>query len=475
MNKKIGTMIMAGVMACTMTATLAFSGCKTVIPDFDMPEGGYDGSAVEIMFYNTMGQNLRGVLDSAITRFNALYPNITVKYDPSSGDYDTLRDKIKLEVQNGVQPNIAFCYPDHVALYNQAGAVVVLDDFLPGGAFKDMTVTQADGKEVPLGLTQEQKDDFIEAYYEEGAIFGDGKMYTLPFAKSTEVLYYNKTFFDAHEELTEPTSDMTWEQIFALCAEIKKIDSNCVPLGIDSESNLFITLCEQSNSPYTSATGEHFLFDNDVNRAFVQKFHDWYQSGYFTTETINKSYTSNLFKEQKSYMSIGSSAGAQYQAPDVKDGKADFEVGIVSIPQINPEKPKSISQGPSVCIFKQENPQEVIASWLFVKFLTTEIQFQAMYSETSGYVPVLKSVFENQVYQDHLASANGYLDGITALSAKTCKALVEENAYYTSPAFIGSSKARDEVGILMVAALTETKTIDKAFRDAIDECRYFAG
>ena len=42
--------------------------------------------------------------------------------------------------------------------------------------------------------------------------------------------------------------------------------------------------------------------------------------------------------------------------------------------------------------------------------------------------------------------------------------------YYTSPAFNGSSKARDQVGALFVAAITETKTIDKAFRDAILEC-----
>ena len=57
---------------------------------------------------------------------------------------------------------------------------------------------------IPSGIlgkvqpTQEQIDDFIAGYYNEGKQFEDGKMYTLPFSKSTEVLYYNKTFFDAH-------------------------------------------------------------------------------------------------------------------------------------------------------------------------------------------------------------------------------------------------------------------------------------
>ena len=476
MKKKFGLMTASILMAGALTAGIGLSGCGAKITEFEMPKGGYDGSKVEIMFYNTMGQKLRGVLDSAITRFNELYPNITVKYDASSGDYNTLLDKLSTEIQTGQQPNMAFCYPDHVALYNQSGAVLPLDDFLPDGAFNDMTVTNSKGTE-SLGLTQEQVNDYIDAYYEEGRVFGDGKMYTLPFAKSTEVLYYNKTFFEKNKDkVSEPTSEMTWDQIFDLCKEIKKIDPNCTPLGIDSEANLFITLCEQYGSAYTSATAPYYQFNNQTNKDFVTKFKGWYEANLFTTETINKSYTSNLFKEQKSYLSIGSSAGAQYQAPALKDdGTADFEVGIVTIPQIKPATPKSISQGPSVCLFKNEDPQKVLASWLFTKFITTDLQFQASYSIQSGYVPVIKSVFENDVYKEHLASSTGYEGGITAFSAKVCKQLVDSNGYYVSPAFLGSSKAREQVGILMVAAITGTKTIDKAFADAIQECEYFAG
>lgn len=477
MKKKLGVTAASLFMAGAMAASIGLTGCNKVqIYDFEMPEGGFDTETpVEIMFYNTMGQNLESVLTGAISRFEELYPNITVKYDRSSGDYDTLRDKLSTEIQTGVQPNVAFCYPDHVALYNQSGVVLTLDDFLPDGKYKDMTVTNTKGEE-SLGLSQAQLDDYISTYFDEGKEFGDGKLYTLPFAKSTEVMYYNKSFFEDHkDELTEPTDNMTWEDLFTLCEKIKKIDKDCVPLGIDSESNLFITLCEQSGTDYTSSTGEHYLFNNADNKAFVQKFKDWYGKGLFTTQTINKSYTSNLFKEQKSYISIGSSAGAQYQAPDPTDGNAIFNVGIVTIPQVNPDKPKSISQGPSICIFKQKNPQEVLASWLFSKFITTELQFQALYSMTSGYVPVINSVFENKLYKDHLAKASGLKNGITALSANVCKKLVDDKAYYVSPAFLGSSKARDEVGILMVAALTGAKSIDQAFADAIQECKYFAG
>ena len=374
MKKRVISILL---LASMLLGLVALTGCqgggnKVLSSNFEIPEGGYDGSEVTITFYHTMGANLSEILDLYIQEFNKLYPNITIVHEQVGG-YDDVRDQIKTELTVGNQPNIAYCYPDHVALYNIARAVVTLDDLIAS----DIPVTRADGSTDILGLTDEQIADFIEGYYNEGKQFGDGLMYTMPMSKSTEVLYYNKTFFDANG-LTTPK---TWDEMEALCAKILEIDPDCIPLGYDSEANWFITMTEQYGNPYTTATGEsHFLFDNDANKAFVKEFRDWYQKGYVTTQEIYGAYTSGLFVAQtgtNSYMSIGSSAGATHQRPEMVDGAYPFEVGITTIPQVNAENPKVISQGPSLCIFKDANPQEVIASWLFVKFLTTTVEFQA--------------------------------------------------------------------------------------------------
>ena len=430
----------------------------------------YDGSDVTITFYHTMGSNLTTVLDAYIEEFNKLYPNIHVQYT-AVGSYDDVRDQVSTEITVGTQPTIAYCYPDHVALYNLAKAVQTLDKYIDSTA----EVTRADGTTEILGLTAEQKADFIEGYYNEGLQFGDGKMYTMPLSKSTEVLYYNKTFFDANN-IPVPT---TWDELEEVCAKIVEIDPMSIPLGYDSEANWFITMTEQLGTPYTSATEPHFLFNTEENRAFVKQFREWYQEGYLTTQKLYGAYTSGLFtstSDIKSYMSIGSSAGATYQRPAKDaDGNYPFEVGIATIPQANPENRKVISQGPSLCIFKKANEQEVIASWLFVKFLTTNVDFQAEFSMASGYVPVIKSVTDNEVYADFLASANGG-DFVSALSAKVC--LEQQDAYYTSPAFNGSSTARDEVAALLPACLTVADgtdvdaEIEKLFETAIDKCNY---
>ena len=467
--KKIISMLLVLVMSISMLA--GCGGANNATANFDVPEGGYDGSEVTITFYHTMGQNLRDVLDSYIAEFNKLYPNIHIVHEQVGG-YDDVREQIATQITTGAQPNIAYCYPDHVAMYNISKAVVTLDNLIASTE----EITRADGSKEVLGLTEAQINDFIAGYYNEGKEFGDGLMYTLPLSKSTEVLYYNKTFFEKNN-LQVPK---TWDDLEALCKKIKEIDPKAIPLGYDSEANWFITMCEQLGTDYTSATGDHYLFDNADNHAFVKKFRDWYQNGLLTTQTLYGAYTSGLFVNQDptaatSYMSIGSSAGATHQRPTKgEDGNYPFEVGITTIPQADASNPKVISQGPSLCIFQKSNPQEVVASWLFVKYLTTNVEFQAEFSMASGYVPVLKSVADNEVYKEFLNSADGG-NNIAALSAKIC--MEQEKAYYTSPAFNGSSTARDEVGALLTKCLSaETSDVDKlikdAFAEAIEECEY---
>jgi multiple sugar transport system substrate-binding protein len=268
----------------------------------------------------------------------------------------------------------------------------------------------------------------------------------------------------------------------AVCRQIKAIDPNCIPLGYDSEANWFITMTEQYKSGYTSATGNHYLFDNETNRAFVERFARWHSEGLMTTQELNGGYTSSLFVNQdptlpKSYMSIGSSAGATHQRPDKVDGAYPFEVGITSIPQVDANNPKVISQGPSLVLLDTGDTQENIAAWLLMRFLTTDVELQAEFANASGYVPVLKSVTEISTFKEKLDNANGG-DNIAYLSMKVC--LEQEKYYYTSPAFNGSSTARDQVGALMKYCMenytthknagTIDKLIDEAFKNAINEC-----
>ncbi len=482
---------------------------------YQIPAGGYDGSEVTITFYHTMSATaLQPTLDLYIEDFNKLYPNIHIEHKQVGG-YDDVVDQIKTELTAGNQPNIAYCYPDHVALYNTARAVVPLDNFINS----TITITDALGNTSILGLTQAQKDDFIKGYYDEGKVYDErGTMYTLPLSKSTEALYYNKTFFEVCQRIYTEDYELdmsgnyvldasgqkkpnpnkgnenyniaiptTWDEMESVCRKILAIDPNCIPLGYDSESNWFITMCEQYGSGYTSLNkNNHFTFDNATNRAFVERFAGWYKDGLVTTQELYGAYTSDLFKttdadKQKCYMVIGSTGGANHQVPPTDgNGKYIFEAGMARIPQLNPAEPKVISQGPSLCIFKDTNPQEVVASWLFVKFLTTNAEFQAAFSSMSGYAPVIKSAQDDPTYKAWLDKADGY-GNLAAASVKL--ALEQEDAYYVSPAFNGSSDARAQVGLIIQNVFAGAKAgtasvksiIDDEFKRAMSECKYAVG
>jgi len=430
---------------------------------------------VEVVFYHTMGANLRAVLTKYIAEFNKIYPNITIN-EQSIGGYNDVRDQIITELQAGKQPAIAYCYPDHVATYLRSKKVVDLNTYI---------------NDPEVGFTQAQIDDFIAGYYAEGTQFGDtSKMYTLPFSKSTEVMYYNKTFFDANN-LSVPdhwfsTGANDTTSMEYVISKIKEIEPTSIPLGYDSEANWFITMTEQLKTPYTvaaEAVEDRFVFNNEANYAFCDTFRDWFSKGYMTTQEIYGAYTSGLFTNNSanedgvvihSYISIGSSAGATYQCPSANDdGSYPFEVGIAEIPQADASNKKVISQGPSICMLQQKDSAVNDAAWLFIKYLLTSPEFQAEFSMTSGYVPVLRSTFELDAYKQFLSGANYTKDGIAALSAQIC--MEQENSYFTSPAFVGSSDARDQVGELLVAYISAPASATKAdliklFEDAYNRC-----
>lgn len=442
--------------------TTSSTSSKPAAPVDKLPE--FDTNTdVTISFWHTMGDKLQTQLDGIIERFNQVYPNITVNHEQIGG-YPDVRDNILKNIPVDATPNLAYCYPDHVALYKDARVVRTLDDYI-----NDSRYGIAEGT-------------IVDGFYGEGQTFGDGLMYSLPFVKSTEVLYYNANFFAQHaDKIKVPT---TWEEMWEVCRVIKEeIDPSSTPLGYDSESNWFITHAEQYGHQYTSSStkidgvdvgvGGHFLFNNKGNRDFVAELAEYFGKGYFTTEEIYGAYTSGLFTAatNKSYMCIGSSGGASYQTSSA------FTTGVTSVPQaeanVAGRRDAVISQGPSICMFKKANAQEELASWLFLKFLTTDVKSQADFAKASGYIPVSKAAQESDEYQAYLDTAAGNAAGITALVASV--AVEQSDKYFTSPTFVGSSQARDEVGSILIKVLSakaqgKNPDIDSIFADAVNAC-----
>ena len=407
---------------------------------FGLMVTGCESKKADVVFWHTMGKENQNVLNEIIKDFNELHPEIKIEHQQKGG-YDELLSAIRTALPAGNEPNMSFSYTDHVAAYNSGANIRVkeLSSFIDDPTH---------------GFTDDEKADFVESYFDEGSVYQQEGIYSLPFSKSTELMFYNKTFFDKHN-LTVPK---TWAETAATAQQIRDIidgdasikDKDKVyPIGYDSAANLFITASEQKNLPYTvieNGEGKVLFADKTKNagtKEMMQYFDDLYTRKLFVTkQELGGSYTSDLFIEQKLFMSIGSTAGVKYNEP-VDRNKEAFEVGIAPIPQFDSENVKMIQQGPNINMFDKDEKSN-LNTWKFMKFLVSP-EVSAKYAAFTGYAPVRKSSYQTAVYQERLKQVTNPVP-LEALKAKVAMIYEEISQFgFVSPAFDRSSNARLEV------------------------------
>lgn len=400
----------------------------------------------KVSFWTTMSDSLKGIITSKLQNGKYLpsYPNVEVEFVKYS-TFDDLKNAIVNSLVTSTYPSIAFCLKDDVALYNSSRKVIHLDSFITNEKY---------------GMNL---DNFPISFFNEGRTYGDEHLYILPFAKESDVLYYNKTFFDKNK-LKVPSS---WEEMWEICKEIKKIDNTSIPVGIDLESNLFINLTRSYGYPYVTMDKE-FKFDSDGSKSIVKSLENMYQEGYLLTQaSIGNDISINMDKNSlhRSYMTIASCNSSSYLF------YSDFETGVTKIPS-SPEGITSIYfNGPSLCMFNKDDEQNM-AAWLAMKFLLSD-EVLIPYGIASSLMPVTKSSIYSSSYIDYLGKKEeNTRDGV--ISKAMNQAIEQMQYYYSYPSFIGSQKAFIEGGEIIKSVLYLDKKIDATFKAAIKECQYAA-
>ena len=125
-----------------------------------------------------------------------------------------------------------------------------------------------------------------------------------------------------------------------------------------------------------------------------------------------------------------------------------------------------ISQGPSVCLFNKQDPQEVLAAWLFLQYLLTD-GIQTDYAETEGYVPVTTSAQTSDSYRDYLSRSGEDTDAHYRVKIDaTNMLLAHTDDTFVTPVFNGSTSLRNALGQLIeevTRARRANETVDDAF------------
>ena len=459
-----------------LVLALSSAGChgRTVTDEFRMAEGLDPARKYEITFWakNDTNKIQVEIYKKAIQDFEAIYPNIHVNIRLYT-DYGTIYQDVITNIPTKTTPNVCVSYPDHIATYLTGENVVVpLEKLMNDERFG------LGGSEVKFDAPK--KEEIVPEFLEECRV--NGTYYALPFMRSTEACYVNVDFVEAlgYKLPEKLTWDFVWEVSEA--AAVKNDDGTfklngqkvMLPFIYKSTDNMMIQMLKQKEAEYSTDAGEILIF-NDVTRRLLLDIAGHVKKGAFSTFKIS-SYPANYLNAGQCVFAIDSTAGSTWMgsdAPlsDIHDNDIrPFRCAVMEIPQFDTANPKMISQGPSVCLFNKDDPEEVLASWLFTQFLLTN-EVQANYSHTEGYVPVTLKAQQDPAYLDYLAREGEDNDEHYTVKIQAAKILLRnaENTFVT-PVFNGSAALRNAAGDMIdnvTKAIRRNQTVDDAFIDKL--------
>ena len=428
-----------------LLSILTLTGChgSKGMEDFTVPEEFDTSRNYEITFWakNDTNKTQTDIYKQAIADFQNLYPNITVNLRLYT-DYGRIYNDVITNISTNTTPNVCITYPDHIATYLTGNNIVVpLDDLLEDGKYGP------GGSEVRFDAPS--KEEIIPKFLEECAF--SEHYYAIPYMRSTEACYVNKTYVEAlGYSLPETlTWDFVWEVADAATAQDS--DGNylvngqkvMIPFIYKSTDNMMIQMLKQQGAGYSTETGEILIF-NDTTEELLYTIAEHVKKGAFSTFKVS-SYPANFLNAGQCIFAIDSTAGATWMGTDAplsdisEEALVEFETEVMLLPQFDPEHPQMISQGPSVCIFNKPDSQEVLASWLFAQYLLTN-EVQIAYAETEGYVPVTSMAQNAPEYQDYLSRGGEDNSTYYEVKIKASRLLLDnvENTFVT-PVFNGSA------------------------------------
>lgn len=456
----------------TLLAALCLTGChgSKDSASFILPDSFDTGKKYEITFWakNDTNKNQTAVYQNAIDEFERIYPNITVNMRLYT-DYSRIYNDVITNISTNTTPNVCITYPDHIATYLTGdNTVVPLDELFDDPRYG------LGGSEVLFDSVQ--KEEVVPEFLSECRF--QNHYYAIPYMRSSEVCYINKTYVEALGYTLPET--LTWDFIWEVsdAAMAQDGDGNylingqkvLIPFIYKSTDNMMIQYLAQSGSGYSNAEGDILLF-NDTTKEFLFEIAKHAKLGSFSTFKIS-SYPANFLNAGQCIFAIDSTAGSTWMgthAPlsDIsEDALVEFETVVMPIPQVDPSNPKMISQGPSICIFNKEDPQEVLASWLFTQFLLTN-EIQISYAETEGYIPVTTKAQNSPEYQDYLARSGEDNQHYYNIKIETTKLLIDNiSNTFVTPVFNGSASLRDASGQMIenvTKSVRRKQTVDEDY------------
>lgn len=380
----------------------------------------------------------------------------------SVSDLETaVRDSIEGKVGADAMPDIFSSYADTAYEVEQAGALADLSVY----------------------LSEEELEQYVDSYIEEGRIAADGSLRIFPTAKSTEIMMINKTDWEKFAEATGASLDTlaTIEGVNATAKAYYEWTDSLTPdipedgkafYGRDALANYFIIGMQQLGVEiFHVENGEVTL--NMPEEELYRLWENYYVpmvKGYFGAYG---SFRSDDVKTGDILAYTGSTSSAMYfpDQVELEDGSYAIDYIVMMAPVFEAGERCAVQQGAGMVVSRSDEKHEYAA----VEFLKwfTRAENNLEFGCVSGYLPVLKEAnsvekLDQVIASEQLTVAPKTYDCLTTIFQD-----MDGMTLYTNKSFENGSAARKvleyhladkaaEDRAAVLAGLEEGKTLEEA-------------
>ena len=329
---------------------------------------------VEVTFWHAMNGDLEKTLQNLTDKFMKSNPNIKVTLQNQSS-YNDLQQKITATTASPKDlPTLTQAYPHWMINAMQDNLLVDLKPYIENETIGDKNY-----------------NNILEGFRK--ALDINGKIYGMPFNKSTEIIWYNKTLFD-ELGLQVPTTYEEFAQVSKTIAEKKGI----VGGGFDSLNNYYTTYLKNKGVDFNSSTD----VTSKESVEAVNYYLDGIKQGYFRIAGTD-AFLSGPFAAGQLGMYVSSNAGESFIKQAV-NGK--FEIGVAPYPAQS-----VMQQGTDLYMFSSSSPEQKTAAFEYLKFLTST-ENQITWGIETGYIPATQEAITSSEYKNSGSLVSALLEQV---------------------------------------------------------------
>lgn len=339
-----------------------------------------------VNFWEAFGTGANKTTLASITQsYMQAHPNVTVNLQPYP-DYNTLQTKLTAAIAAGNPPAMSQVYEEWATQFQQANALVPLDQFISGAN----------------GLSSTDLSDFYPKLLADGQI--NGKQYMMPFNKSDLVLYYNGALLKKLGISAPPATlaDFETDLKTAAAADGSTWGLSYVP-DVDFWSVLYRGMGGQG---FVSADGKSADFDSAANKQYATQALGELAPLATGAHPAIHVYTSGYawqddFASDHALFAISTIASYPFLVTDSKKS-ADLDVEEAPLPA-GTSGQFTVLYGTNVAIYAGVDADTQAAAWDYMKYLTST-SANATFVKGTGYMPIRQSTFNSPDLQSYYAA-----------------------------------------------------------------------